>query len=92
MSDGKTLGPADGPEIRTRAFLSAFNKGRAARREGKSRDRNAYPDLRTSYHSGSTFSRAFRNYWWEGWDYEAGKRWATKGLYGRPVVREVSGE
>lgn len=88
MSSGKTLGPEDGPEIRTRAFLSAFNKGRAARREGKPKRANPYPDWRTDYHEGVTFSRAFRGYWEEGWLYEAGKRWATQGLYGRPVVRE----
>lgn len=91
MSSGKTLGPPDGPEIRTRSFLGAFNKGRDACRSGKPKRANPYPDHRTDYHRGVTFSRAYRNYWNEGWDYEMGKRWATEGLFGRPVVKEADG-
>lgn len=55
------------PRTRNRAFQSAFRRGIRDRLAGRSRYANPYPDLRTHYHEGNTFSRAFRRYWQEGW-------------------------
>jgi len=48
----------------TRAFLSAYMKGRRAAKENVMQC--PYYDISTSYRNGVTFSRAFQNYWLEG--------------------------
>ena len=50
-----------------KAILAAMRKGRHARIEGKPRV-CPYPDKTTDYRNSVTFSRAFRNAWFEGYD------------------------
>lgn len=54
---------------RTPQFESAYQKGRRARREGKSIDANPYGDWRTR-RGRITFARAFWRTWREGWEDE----------------------
>ena len=50
-----------------KAFESAKQKGRDARRAGLPISACPYEDKRNNYRNGNTFSRAFMNAWIEGW-------------------------
>jgi ribosome modulation factor len=50
-----------------RALKGAYRKGREAYADGKPIERCPYPDWTTARGS-VTFSRAFRRYWFEGWE------------------------
>ena len=49
-------------------FLRAYKKGIMAGAAGLSRELCPYDDRRDSYKNSVTFSRAFRNAWFAGWD------------------------
>jgi hypothetical protein len=55
------------PETIKGPFKSAWWKGYYAHAGGESIVDNPYPDHRTKHKNSVTFSRAFRNYWLEGW-------------------------
>lgn len=56
-----------------KALIAAFNRGREDYINGKSKDANPYPDVRTS-RGGVTYARAFRNHWERGWTFEFDKK------------------
>jgi len=55
------------PTTNNKAFRAAYEKGIGAAREDVPREDNPYLDWRTDRGS-VTFSRAFRRYWFRGWD------------------------